>query len=201
MPTCRFSLRRVKLNVFASDKKALRADFCSFFTIVIQSIADKTVLIAPVLIWRIATLSLGSAFVFFKSSRLVGHELNPLPLRTDWTYYFLIFWRGTGLRPVKILGDRMDSQGYMNGALQTLKLFHGPDSLYVCCPEGKASYLALFDIQNPCKNPISQSPSVLFFRTLAPIMHIRLPRIQNKTKNRQKKNHRLSLLFWLLLLF
>ena len=50
VPTCRFSLRRVKLNVFASDKKALRADFCSFFTIVIQSIADKTVLIAPVLI-------------------------------------------------------------------------------------------------------------------------------------------------------
>ena len=89
----------------------------------------------------------------------------------------------------------MDSQGYMNGALQTLKLFHGPDSLYVCCPEGKASYLALFDIQNPCKNPISQSPSVLFFRTLAPIMHIRLPRIQNKTKNRQKKEPSTLLVF------
>ena len=146
MHTCRFSLRRVKSNIFSSDKSVSFRFPCLFFYSVIQPIADKTVLIAPVLIWRIATLSLGSAFLFFliqqTAAQLVGHEPEAPSLENWLVLIFFNFWKRNRLEAIQdVKRSGWDSQGFMNAALQTLKLFHGPDSLYVCCPEGKASYL------------------------------------------------------------
>ena len=167
----------------------------------------KTVLIAPVLIWSIATLSLGSAFVFFLNPAVCGATgwsgTEPPSLENRSDLLFINYWKRNRLEARQDV-TRSGRTHKTVKKLKTLKLFHGPDSLSlslslslcvcVCCPEGKASHLSLFDMQNPWKNPISQSPSVLFFRTLAPIMHSRLPRIQNN-KTQTKKRSIVSLYF------